>query len=163
MGARERSARMKNMRIIQDQRGVTLMEITLAVAIFAAVIGVTAQSLMSFYVSIDMQEQRMEGVASCRSVMDALREKRYEFKDAFPEDLLAWIETNNETSWEDFLADNSEHVELSEHAIEVNCFNEAGEAADADDNPIVVHVTAEWVDRKGRAMSATVVSMLTDE
>ena len=132
-------------------------------AIFAGVIAVTAQSLMSFYVSIDMQEQRMEGVAACRSVMDSLREKRVEFKDDFPQGLLTWIDTQNDTSWADFLADNSEHVELADQTLEVACFNEAGEAADGGDNPVVVHVTTTWLDRKGRSLSATVVSMLTSE
>lgn len=150
-------------RISGDQRGVTLMEVTLAVAIFAAVIGVTAHSLMSFYVSIDMQEQRIEAINTCRSVMDSLREKRFQFKANFPEDFLDWIDENNESDWESYLADNSEHVELAEQEIQVNCFNEAGDEAGAGDNPIVVEITTEWVDRKGRPLSATVISMLTDE
>ncbi len=154
---------MKRCRFLNDERGVTLIEITLAVAIFAGVIGVTAQSLMSFYVSIDIQEQRMEGVRACQSVMDGLREKRTEFKDDFPEGLLTWIETNNDSSWSDFKADNSEHIELADQTIEVTCFNEAGEAADGGDNPIVVHVTTNWTDRRGRPLSATLVSMLTNE
>ena len=154
---------MKSIRLIREQHGVTLMEITLAVAIFAAVIGATAHALMSFYVGIDMQEQRIEGVAACRSVMDGIREKRYEFRDNFPEGLVAWIESNNDSSWEAYLADNSEHTELAVQSIAVVCLNEAGGAAGAGDNPIVVYVTTEWRDRKGRPMSATVVSMLTDE
>lgn len=154
---------MKRFQFVKDERGVTLIEITLAVAIFAGVIGVTAQSLMSFYVSIDIQEQRMEAVAACRSVMDSLREKRLEFRDNFPEGLLTWINTQNDSSWADFQADNSEHVELADQSIEVACFNEAGDVADGGDNPIVVHVTTNWVDRKGRALSASVVSMLTNE
>lgn len=154
---------MKKYQFLNDERGVTLIEITLAVAIFAGVIGVTAQSLMSFYVSIDIQEQRMEGVRACQSVMDGLREKRVEFKDDFPAGLLTWVETNNESSWSDFKADNSEHVELADQTIEVTCFNEAGEAADGGDNPIVVHVTTNWTDRRGRPLSATLVSMLTNE
>jgi prepilin-type N-terminal cleavage/methylation domain-containing protein len=154
---------IKKWRLIQDQRGVTLIEITLAVAIFAGVIGVTAQSLMSFYVSIDMQEQRMEGVAACRSVMDSLREKRIEFKNNFPTGLLTWIDNQNADSWENYLADNGKHVQLADQTLVVECFNEAGEAAGEGDNPIVVHVTTNWLDRKGRPLSATVVSMLTNE
>lgn len=154
---------MKKCRLFRDERGVTLIEVTLAVAIFAGVIGVTAQSLMSLYVSIDMQEQRMEGVAACRSVMDSLREKRVEFKDDFPEGLLTWIESNNSESWEAFLADNSEHVEMADQTLVVDCYNEDGEEAGDGDNPIVVHVTTSWLDRRGRPLSATVVSMLTSE
>lgn len=154
---------MEKIRLKSDESGVTLIEITLAVAIFAGVIGVTAQSLMSFYVSIDMQEQRMEGVRTCQAVMDSLREKRSEFKNDFPQGLLTWIDTNNGSAWADFLADNSEHIELADQTIEVTCLNRAGDAADGNDNPIVVHVTTDWRDRKGRPMSASVVSMLTSE
>lgn len=154
---------MRKMRLITEQRGVTLIEVTLAVAIFAGVIGVTAQSLMSFYVSIDMQEQRMEAVATCRSVMDSLREKRAEFEDTFPQGLLTWIEQNNESDWEEFLADNSEHVELDGQSIEVACFDLAGNEAGPDDNPILIEVTTDWIDRKGRPLSASVISVLTDQ
>ncbi len=105
----------------------------------------------------------MEGVAACRSVMDSLREKRVEFKDDFPQGLLTWIASKNDESWEDFLADNSEHVQLADQALVVDCFNEDGEVAGDGDNPIVVHVTTTWLDRKGRPLSATVVSMLTSE
>lgn len=148
---------------IKDERGVTLIEITLAVAIFAGVIGVTAQSLMSFYVTIDMQEQRIEAVATCRSVMDSLREKRVQYQGNFPQGLLTWVNSQNSSAWTDFLADNSEHVELANQTIEVTCYDQAGNLADGNDNPIVVHVTTNWQDRKGRALSATVVSMLTSE
>lgn len=154
---------MKNMRLLSDERGVTLMEITLAVAIFAGVIGVTAHSLMSFYVSIDMQEQRMEAVSACRSVMDGLREKRYEFDETFPADFLAWVEEGNEADWASYLADNTDHVELDSQTITVTCFDMEGNAAGPDDNPIMVQVTTDWLDRKGRAMSATVLSALTDQ
>ena len=154
---------MRTLQCLRDERGVTLMEITLAVAIFAAVIGVTAQALMSFYVGIDVQEQRMEAINTCRSVMDGLREKRYEFKESFPEDFLAWVEESNDGGWQEYLADNSEHVELDEQSIEVACFDQAGNAAGAGDNPVVVQVTTNWQDRKGRPVSATVFSMLTDE
>lgn len=149
-------------RVLQENRGVSLMEVTLAVAIFAGVIAVTAQSLASFYVSIDLQEQRMEAALSCRTVMDAIREKRSEFEDDFPGDLLGWIESGNDADWAEFLVDNSNHVELNEQSMEVSCYNTNGDAAGAADNPLVVHVTTTWRDRKGREMSASIMSVLTD-
>ena len=149
-------------RLLRDNRGVSLMEVTLAVAIFAGVIGVTAQSLASFYVSIDLQEQRMEAALSCRTVIDAIRERRVQYKDDFPGDLLGWIEAGNEADWAEFLANNSEHVELDEQSIEVACYNTNGDAAGVADNPIMVDVTTTWKDRKGRDMSASIMTMLTD-
>lgn len=151
---------MEARRLLQEQRGVTLMEVTMALAIFTVVIGVTAQTLMSFYVSIDMQEQRMEAIAASRSVMDSLREKRYEFREDFPEGLLAWIDDQNGAAWEQYHVDD---IELNEQAIAVVCENEAANAAGPGDNPIVVHVTTTWLDGNGRPLSATVSSILTDE
>lgn len=148
---------------LQDERGVTLIEVIIAVAILAGVVGATAQSLISFYVSIDVQEQRMEAIRSCQGLMDGLREKRIEFKDDFPDGLLAWIEENNDGGWDDFLADNSEHVQLANQTLSVACFNEDGENAGSGDNPIFVHVTTTWDDRKGREIEATVVSVMTNE
>lgn len=139
------------------------MEVTLAVAIFSAVIGVTAQSLASFYVSVDVQEQRMEAITACRGVMDALREKRTEFATNFPEDLLAWIDNENEEGWPAFLEENLDHVELASQALSVECQNLDGDAAGVGDNPIVVFVTTTWQDRRGRTLSSTVSSVLTDE
>jgi type II secretory pathway pseudopilin PulG len=150
-------------RVLQENRGVSLMEVTLAVAIFAGVIAVTAQSLASFYVSIDLQEQRMEAALSCRTVMDAIREKRVQYEDEFPGDLLGWVESGNDAEWAEFLADNGDHVELDEQSIEVACFNTNGDAAGAADNPIMIHVTTTWRDRKGREMSASLMSILTDQ
>lgn len=143
-------------------RGVSLMEVTLAVAIFSGVIGVTAQSIASFYVTIDVQEQRMEAITACRGVMDALREKRAEFSDDFPEDLLTWVENQNEDGWEAFLENNAEHTELASQTLSVECVNMDGDRAGAGDNPIMVHTTTTWLDRRGRRLSATASSILTD-
>ncbi len=150
-------------RLVNDNRGVSLVEVLLAIAIFAGVIGVTAQSLASFYVSIDIQEQRIEAVNACQGVMDALREKRRQFKNNFPEDLLSWVDAGNAASWEAYMADNSGHQELAEQSITVACYNDNGDAAGATDNPIMVEITTSWKDRKGRTLTASVFSMLTDQ
>jgi len=150
-------------KFIRDERGISLIEIILAVAILAGVIGVSAQSLMSFYVGIDIQEQKMEAVRTCQSVMDGLREKRVQYKDNFPDGLLTWVNQNNNTSWASYLADNSQHVQLANQALRVTCTNMEGEAAGAGDNPIIVEVTTTWDDRKGRESTASVMSILTNE
>lgn len=150
-------------KVLQDERGVTLIEVIIAVAILAGVVGATAQSLMSFYVSIDVQEQRMEAIRSCQGLMDGIREKRVEFKNDFPDALLTWIETNNDNGWDAFLVDNSRHEELGNQDLTVACFDSDGESAGSGDNPVFVHVTTTWSDRKGRTLEATVVSVLTNE
>ena len=63
-------------RALARKRGVTLIEVTMAVAIFAVVIAVSAQSILSFYVAIDMQEDRIVATHAARAVLAALREMR---------------------------------------------------------------------------------------
>lgn len=148
------------------ERGLTLVEVTMATAIFAIVAGATATSLASFYVSMDIQEQRIEAVHSCQQVINALRDKRSEFvqpKDAYNwTGFLAWIQAQEDAHWADYVRDNVGHEELGDHAITVQCLNSAGAQATANDNPIEVHVTATWKDRKGRTMQAQIVSILTN-
>lgn len=149
-----------------ETSGVTLMEIMIAMAIFSIVIGVTATALTSFYVTLDLQEQRIEAVQSCRAVLGALREKRHQYQ--LPEDqfdwpaYLGWIDQQNTAGWPEFLKQGAGHEELRDHSIEVLPFNLSGEPATANDDPIVFHVNASWIDRKGRSMQAQVVSALTD-
>ena len=145
---------------LRDERGVTLMEIMVAIGIFAVVVAVTAQSLASFYVAIDVQEQRMEAVQACRAVLGALREKRAEFEDNFPADLLAWIEEKNDDGWNDFLKYDDQQG-LRDHAIEVSCYDMEGDEADDTDDPLQVIVTSTWIDRRGRELNAQVVTALT--
>jgi hypothetical protein len=52
---------------------------------------------------------------------------------------------------------------LDEQSLLVECFNQNGDVAGAGDNPLIIHVSTNWKDRKGRDLSATVVSMLTDQ
>jgi prepilin-type N-terminal cleavage/methylation domain-containing protein len=146
---------------VAGERGVTLMEVTMAVAIFAAVIAVTAQSLMSFYVTMDSQEQRIEAVQSCRAVLGALREKRDEFSSNFPAGLLGWINSQNEANWAEYLRTGTAHEILKNNTLTVNCFGMGGAAASDADNPIQVLVVSRWTDRKGRPMEAEVTTILT--
>ncbi|MBI2435621.1 MAG: type II secretion system protein [Candidatus Hydrogenedentes bacterium] len=143
--------------------GMTLLEVVLAVAIFAAVIGVTAQALMSFYLSMDMQEQRIEGLQSCRAVISALRDRRDDFKDNFPADLLTWVNQNNSSGWTDYLVSSSGHEELRNHTLEVLVLNMAGDAAGGNDVPVQVVVRSAWLDRRGRPMQAELVTVVNNE
>lgn len=147
----------------RGERGMSLMEVTMAVAIFAAVIAVTAQSLVSFYVSIDMQKQRIEAANSCKAVMALLREKRDETSADFPDTFLGWVSAQQNEGWTDFLKTEDAGIRLREHTITVQCLSLAGDVAAAGDNPIRVHVTSRWLDRRGRPMRAELVTALTDE
>lgn len=144
------------------QRGMTLLEVTLAVAIFTVVIGITAQSLASYYIAMDVQEQRIEAAQSARTVLTALRNKRDETRNNFPGELLEWIQTQNIENWPGYVHSGGEARHLANHEIMVRALNlEGADAADTD-NPIVVQVVSRWNDRRGRAIDVTLASALTD-
>ncbi len=155
---------MKTLRSVSE-RGITLLEVMVAFSIFAIVIGVTATSLASFYVTMDMQHERIGGVQSCRSVMSAVREKRGQFLLAHDEfdraGLLQWIQEKNEEGWLDFI--HSGPAGLDDHQIVVDCFNMTGSPASAEDSPLRVHVRATWRDMKGRPMNAQIISVIADQ
>ncbi len=149
-----------------EERGITLVEVLLAVTLLASVIGVSATSLASFYVTMDMQEQRIEAIHACRAVAGELREKRGDFQigsDGFDWNAyLAWIHEGNEAGWPAFLRQGEKGEELTGHALSVTCFNMDGAPANAGDNPLEIYVTSTWRDRKNRSLSAQLVTVLTN-
>lgn len=151
--------------LLVSNKGITLLEVMVAISIFAVVIGITATSLGSFYVSMDVQKERIAAVQSCRSVMSAIREKRTEF--VLPNDeidrqgLLQWVQEMNEEGWQDFL--HSGDAGLHGHEIVVLCQNMEGGPASPEDNPIRVQVRATWNDLRGRPMAAQVITVLADQ
>ncbi len=152
-------------RLLLENRGMALMEMMLAVGIFAVVVGVTATSLSSFYINMDSQQQRMVAVQSCRSVLGAIREKRAEFVDQ--NDLmdragfLAWIAEKQTAAWSEYLTTPA-NGGLPNHQLTVDCRNTAGNPVSAADTPIEVYVTATWKDRAGRPMRIQLSTVIAD-
>lgn len=169
---------MKSIPLLARNAGMSLLEVTIAIALFAIVIGITATSLTSFYVSMDVQEQRIEAMHACRGVLDALREKRAEFVDLdlagtsnFPLGLTAWIDARNTEGWPNFLrgavVDEATGVptgvvELDAHALTVLYTDIDGGTVDSTTNPLQIHVLSTWNDRHGRPMQVELTSLLSD-
>lgn len=157
-----------SIRRLKRNSGVTLIEVTLAVAIFAVVIAVSAQSIMSLYVAMDVQQDRVSATHSCRTVLNAIREKRGEFRGANETDfvnwtnLFSWINTQNNTGWATYLTETDGSAALASHTMRVNLYSTSGATAVAGDNPVEVHVIASWRDGKGRLSSTRVVTRMTD-
>ena len=61
---------------ISRNGGVSLLEVTMAVAIFAVAVGVAAQGLISFYASMDVQNQRVMAANQCRALLSDMRNIR---------------------------------------------------------------------------------------
>ena len=154
-------------RALARKRGVTLIEVTMAVAIFAVVIAVSAQSILSFYVAIDMQEDRIVATHAARAVLNGIREKRGEFRGSVDNALVdwtqfaAWVTAQNTANWTTF-SQSSGYGALNSQAVRVTLLNVNGAPAVAADNPKQVHVTTTWLDAKGRTLRSTIVTRMTD-
>ena len=147
--------------------GFTLMEVMMATAIFAVVVGVTATSLTSFYVTLDIQGQRIEAINSCRAVMGSIREKRDEFYDAATDvynwtQFANWIAAENEDGWDGYLSNDLGGAALDGQTLAVELCNEEGlPAAIGIDNPLEIHVMTGWFDREGHQLNSQLVSILS--
>ncbi len=75
-----------------ENRGVTLLELTFAMAVFAIALGVTAQSLISYYGQLDLQDRRATAIQHCRSVLGAIREIRDSTGEGYIAAITEWIE-----------------------------------------------------------------------
>ena len=134
--------------------GFTLLELTLAVGIFAVAIGVAAQSLISFYATMDMQHQRTVAVQHCRAILSDMRSVR----DAHPN--TEETPTNFQTA---VLAQFPEATimtgppGLANAELEINYEDPSPTA-----NPLAPTVTVRWEDLRGRQISAAASSALTD-
>lgn len=151
---------------LTSQSGVTLMEVTIAIAIFAVVIAVSAQSLASFYATMDMQEERIEAVQRARGVLNAIREKRaqYQLRDnTFDWDgMMAWYNAQASDGWSDYLSNPEDGGSLQNHAINVTLLNLDGSAPAIGDTPLELHVTSTWTGHSGREMRVSVVGILAE-
>ncbi len=149
------------------QAGMTLLEITIAVAIFAVVVGITAQSLVSYYMTIDMHEQQIEATQAARAVAATVREKREEFSEDpdWPNDLMAWVQDQEDAGWPGHVreAADGEYDQLYGHAINVTLTDGDGNNAVTGTNPVHVMITSRWTSRAGHEMFVPIATVVTNE
>lgn len=133
--------------------GFTLLEIVIAMALFTVAMAVAAQSLASYYVTMDMQQQRVVAVNHCRTVLDQMRSVRNNTPNAA---------SNTATLVNAILAKFPANVNatgpttLRNSTVKVTY-------ADTNANPLVATVTVSWSDLRGRAMTMAVTSALSDQ
>ena len=131
---------------LREEKGVTLIELTMAMALFAIVLGATTQSLVSYYVALDEQNQRNTAVQHCAAVLSSMRDVRDANPANFPGAITAkWpnggIVANVST--------------LPKESVTVNYVNPAA-------NPLQVTLKSSWTDIRRHPMSLQVTTLLTD-
>ena len=144
----------RKLRLLLSSEGVTLLELTIAVAIFVVAVGASAQILVSFYATMDMQSQRVVAINHCRSLLSDMRNLR----DAFPNS--ATTPTNFQSA---VLAKYPPGAKLEGPArltrasVTVN-YEDANPTA----NPLAPTVVMEWRDMRGHTCTISLSSAITD-
>lgn len=128
-------------------KGFTLLELTLALAVFMVMLGAAAQCLVSYYAALDMQRQRDAAAQHCLSVLSQMRQVRANNTNDFPNALL--------TQWPDAGAVGGIGTLRSEQVTV--------DYTDVNANPLEVQVTSQWQDNQGRNLTFSVTSLLTDQ
>lgn len=137
----------KRLSRLRGETGLTLLEVSLSMAIFAVVMSVSAQVLIGFSGSMEMQEQRQEAVQHCRAVLAQIRQDRDTSVLAFPQQITTiWPDGRQVT--------DPEIVTLDNEVITVDY-------ADDDADPLQVTITASWTDMRGRPAATAVGTLLT--
>jgi prepilin-type N-terminal cleavage/methylation domain-containing protein len=131
--------------------GVTLLELTIALSIFAIVMGAAAQGLVASYSSLKVQEQRAEAAHLCRSVLDHMREFRDNNAATFPDSLTQHWPAGSPIEGITAAAETS----LNEYELTVS-YGDAGAA------PLPVTVQVAWKDHQGRPISFSVTTLLSE-
>ena len=133
-------------KMYKEDQGFTLMEITIAIAIFAIVMGSAAQVLISFHVSMDIQRQRYEAIQNCQTVLNAMRDARDADPDNFPSTILE--------QWPDGITVEDAGT-LPNEIVRVIYTNPAT-------TPLEISAISSWSDMRGRTAQTSIATVLTD-
>ncbi len=144
--------------------GLTLIEIMIAIAIFAFVAGTTAIAVVSVHSNLQIQRERIQAYQICRSVIEAIKEKRQDFSvggETFNGyEFYAWLNNQNTNDWLSMISLEEHPINLQNLQINIDVRNMQNEPASATDNPIQVFVTTTWLNSRGYQLQATLGSIL---
>ncbi len=130
----------------RGQEGLTLLELTIAVALFAIVLGAAAQALISYHSALTLQRQRNEALLHCRSVINEMRNVRESNPNDFPNAILSRWPNGGVVAGFNTLPQEQITVAYT----------------DVNANPLEVVVTCTWRDMRNRPASVSLSTMLTD-
>lgn len=134
--------------------GFSLLELTLAVAMFSGVVGIAATSLISFYVALDMQNLRVVALNHAKGVLNDMRTLRAANPNtdtnttAFQTAVLTKYPNNTLKAGPTLLRNSTVRVTYV--------------VASAASNPLIPTVEVRWNDLRGRPATLSISSALTD-
>jgi len=131
---------------LQTKQGLTLLELTIAMAVFMVILGATAQSLVSYYVALDTQNQRHTAVRNCAGIISNMRDARDANPDSFPDAIVALWPDGSEVAGAG---------SLPQEVLTVEYVN-------PNSNPLEITLRSQWVDLRGRPVVLNVSTILTD-
>ncbi len=165
-------------RVVQRSRGgFTLLEIVVALAIFAVTLGATAQGLAYAYGLVNLQNQRVTANNDCRAVISGLRQavaasivtsSNEPPLTPFPLVLFNWVNTFPENATDVAALPTAAQVpfagmySLQNETIAITLTNAAGNAAENTTNPVHVAVTVQWTGPRGITYTESVHTAITD-
>lgn len=138
----------KSKAILKATAGLTLLEVTFAMASLAIVLAGAAQGLVTYHEHMDLQRQRTTALESCRTVisqMRTIRDANVNIVD-FPDAITAVFPDNQAVAGVNALTNQQ---------LMVNYTNVAA-------NPLEVTLTCTWDDLRGRQVNFTMTTLMTD-
>ena len=137
-------------------QGFTLLELTLALAIFVVILGATAQVLVSYYVALDAQRQRTANTQNMEAIISSMRQVRDANPDNFPQALY--------TQWPNgTVIAGSANARVMRESITVNYFDANTNAvAGATTNPLLVVLRSTFIDKRNRPINNVLSTALTN-
>jgi len=126
--------------------GLTLLEVTFAMASLAIVMAGAAQTLVTYHEHMELQRQRTNALESCRTVISQIRTIRDANTNDFPNAIFAVFP--DDMAVPGFTA-------LTNQQVSVDYTNPAA-------NPLEVTVNCTWSDLRGRPVNFNLTSMITD-
>ncbi len=134
---------------LRDEQGVTLLELMIAMALFALVLGAAAQSLVSYHSVMQLQEQRNAAAQNCKALLGQLRNDRDNDPGPFPDRVTDDFPNNWSTT-------DAAFCTLPDETLTVTYTN-------ANANPLEVIVTSTWTPLRGGQAQFQLSTILTDQ
>ena len=163
--------------------GFTLLEIVIALAIFAMTLGATAQGLAYAFGLVNLQNQRVTADNDCRAVISALRQVALDQPDTtacpetankFPCVLIDWRNHFPQNAAEVTALSTADRVPFSgmytlrDETITIELTDSAGDPAvngatpSACTNPVNVTVTVRWTGPRGITYNEIIRTAITN-